>query len=278
MIILSNFFSFISWRDLIEIIFFSTVFYYISKWLHADHHHQLLFYFLGYCLLFLTTAWLQLPVVHPFLSYFAPVIAILFILLHQETLQKKFITLRNYIPVKQIPSNWHQELIRIALIAHNKEIPLHIIIEQRDNLNELLHSPFLLDAPFQVELLQTLINSTSFIPEKFIWLKSDGTIRSINVSVQYKIDERWNNEIDTMPRWKQNATILSTKTDGMIIATSEEQTTTFTVIHQETELSSLSAENCIKLLKKITLSALNKKGKTRHELKKESLNRQQYTS
>jgi len=249
MISLSNFFLLPNWRDLIEIIFFSSLFYYVGRWLKGDRDSKLIICFYGYCLLILTSALLSLPLLYSFLCYFAPVTAMLFILLHQKTLQHHFIALRRYTPAWQIPIDWHQELVRLALILHNKGISLHIIIEHKDSLETFISASFSLNAPFQPSLLQTLISSSTFEKEQLIWLKNDGTIVSINASLKYSEHSLWKeDEVQELPTWQQDAIVLTSKTDALVISSNEQNG--FTVIVGGTIATPLCAENSLKILKK----------------------------
>lgn len=250
MITLVNLFSYIGWQDLIEIITLSTIFYYVSLWLKRDSRNKLLIYFYGYCLLVLTSFLLDLPVLFSFLSYYAPVIAMLFILLHQETLQKQFISLRTYTPARQLSIDWYNELIRCVLINRNKGIPLHIIIEHKDNLEELLDAPFTINAHFQLDLLQALIRSEIFDQEKFIWIRSNGTIVSINASLHHQPDSIFKKDtVKDLSAWQQDAIALSNKTDAITVA-SDEVSTGFTMIIQGSIATQIGVENSLKILKK----------------------------
>ena len=271
-----NLLSYLGWRDLLEILFFSALFYYVSRWLHADKHTNLLFCLYGYCLLIFTSKALDLSVTYSFLTTFAPVIAILFILFHHTLLQKNFISQRHYTPATTTSDQWHQKLIRIMLVTRNKGMQLHVIIEHTDNLEMIVTAPFMLDIPIQQELMHTLIMSSSFDTNRFVWLRSDGIIRSINASLAHNLDDEWKDQsIKNKSRIHQNSLIICQKTNALVLTT-EQEGSSFTLMINDTVLSSLSAENCIKLLKKHTITVAPLKGII-HETKKQNAHQQHHT-
>ena len=250
----------LDWRDFFEIIAFSTVFYYVSLWLKKDKRTNLLPYFYGYCCSILFVSMIDFQVLFYVLTTFAPIIVLLFIVMHQETLQKNFVSLYRYTPAHHVPSEWQEELIRTMCIAHNKGKNLRLIIEHTQKLDGLITAPFILDAPFHQELLTTLIHSDSFRSNRFIWLRNNGTVASINTIVL--LNEMENNpEVKELPSWQQQALLLNNKTKSICI-TANENGEGFTVITQNSILSPLSTGNCLKLLKKHVISAHTyKKGK-----------------
>jgi len=267
--------SMLNWQTVVEILFFSVLFYYGARWLTQDKKRRLIRPFFAYCLFIVLSYFFELTVIYTFLITYAPLAAMLFVLFHQDTLQKNFITVRRYIPAK-VSTDWQQELIRIMLIARNNGTCLRVLIEQADNVDELLNTPFIINSPFQEKLIETLINSAIFAEHQLIWFKSDGTIASINASLKQSVDTEWKKtKTQELDCWYQDATLLINKTDALIIATNK-QTTDFRFMHNRTELNSLSAENCFKVLKKNSLFLT--KGNMSHEKKSQTDHNQKSAS
>lgn len=276
-LVYSFIFSLRTWLSLAEIIIFSALFYYISRWLSLDQRTNLLRYFYGYCVFILLSAWAPLPLLYSGLTTFAPVAALLFILFHQETLQKNFITLCRYMPAQKTSFEWLQALIRLALINRNNGINLRIIIEHNETLDNILTSPFKIEAPFQEDLLAALIMSQAFDKEKFIWLRSDGSIVSININLTLHQDDIWKEEkIQRMTQWQQDALLISTKTDAFIIATNT-AVSSFTIITNGAVLSEISAENVLKIMKKHINVAIKSKETQYYECKKSNKKQQSHS-
>jgi len=257
MIIISEFFAHIGWRGVIEIIVISTIFYYISLWLKADNKSRLLIYFYAYCLFTCTSYLLDLPILFQLSFYGAPICAMLFILIHQERLQKNYIALRTYTPARQPSVDWYDELLRCCLINRNAHIPLHIIIEHNDSLEGLIDTQFKLNSSFQLNLLQTLIKSELFNQEQLIWMRSDGTLVSINAQLRQHPGMILDQYVQRFARWQQDAFILSKTTDAITIS-SDHQTVGFTMIMQESVVTEITAENCLKILKKHIMHSSHK--------------------
>jgi len=110
--------------------------------------------------------------------------------------------------------------------------------------------------------------SQAFEQEKFIWLRYDGSIVSININLTQHQDDIWKEEkIQLMPQWKQDALLISTKTDAFIIAT-DMAGSSFTIITNGTVLSEISAENVLKIIKKHMNVVIKSKGTQYYECKK----------
>ncbi len=218
------------WRDILEIIFFSTLFYYVALWLRKDKQKNLLWYFYGYCTCTCLAYYLQLPVLRTFFLLCSPVVMMLFIILHQETLQRNFVALRNITPPPLAKTDWLETLLRSCLVALNNNTPITCVIEQTDALTEFLHTPFFINAPVNDELLNTLITSKAYIQDTLIWVNAHGTIIGLNA--------RWNisSTKKSLSTWHDNALIYTAKTDAIILH-ADPISRTFTVtidgIHNE---------------------------------------------
>ncbi len=200
-----------SWRDLVEILFFILVIYSISLWLKEDTHKSLLPYFYSFCTLFLTAHFLALPTVSHFMFIFSPAIILLFMFLHQTTLQRNFISLKNIrqpIPV----ADWFTLLMQtcLTMIHHNKE--LLILIEHTDALNSFLKVDYMINAPVSKDIF-TLIEKV-YTPDKMIWIHSDGFIRGINVSWKASW---YPTAYEDQTAWIDDAIAHTSKNDALIL-------------------------------------------------------------
>ena len=183
--------TFFFWRSIIEIIFFASLFFYISLWLRNDKQKSLILYFYAYCSITIIAHYLQLTTIYTFLLFFAPVIGIFFIVIHQELLQRNFVTLKNIKPATNFHSIWLSDLISMCLFAinHNKEI--RCIIECNDNLQTVVDSPFIFNAELNKELLAIVIESQSFDETKMIWINNNRKLIGINATWKHQEDEIW---------------------------------------------------------------------------------------
>src|SRR4051812_25368586 len=109
--------------DYIEILFFSLVIYYFLLWLKKDTQKNLVIIFYGYFTITILSHYAYLPTITYLLCAAAPIALIIFIVLHQETLQRNFVMLKKVTAPVDINNNWVDELIKSSITAlhSNKE-------------------------------------------------------------------------------------------------------------------------------------------------------------
>jgi len=236
--------------DYVEIMFFSTVIYYFSLWIAQDSHKNLLAYFYGYCILIGITYTTQLNSIYFFLTFFAPVILIFFIIMHESTLQKNYVMLRNTVSSKKEERNWLDRLIRICLSSMNNNMPLICIIERSNSLTTALKDAVLLEASIHTGILEMLINAPTFNPEKMVWVNKQGTLIGINAQWKHHADPVLVNEsAQKMALFQQHALFYTTKTDAILLR-SDPITHTFDIIADGMIFESVNTNTALKCLKK----------------------------
>lgn len=168
-----------SWRDAVEICFFSYVFYRISLWLTEDTQKNLLPSFYGFCMLFCSANFLSLTTVSQLLFIFTPTIIVLFMFLHQSTLQRNFISLKN-ITQTTPTADWLTVLMQtcLTMLHNNKE--LLVLIEHTDAIGPYLKADYAIHASMNKDLFALIMEKMS-TSKKMIWINSDGTVRGVNV-------------------------------------------------------------------------------------------------
>jgi hypothetical protein len=253
----SYFFSYNSplyWREVLEIIFFTSLFYYAAVWLKKDRQKNLLLAFYSYCALAFGSHYLGLTTISYTMFLFAPAVTMVFIVLHQEFLQKNFITLKNITPAKLLDHDWLETLIRTFLIRVGNHQEITCIIEQRDSLYDLVHTPLPVNARLEQELLDLLLTSPSFDADHIVWVNTQGQLIGINArwtrrGEQADLDAK----IQELPAWKQNAIFFTAKTDAIVLhinATSR----TFDVIVNGMVIDRMHAAKALELIKKYIVS------------------------
>ena len=243
---LKHYFLFFGWRDCIEIIFFTTLIYLFSLWLSKDTKKNLLIPFYSYGLLFFSSSMLQLPTITFFLLLAFPASILIFISLHQITLQRNFITAKNIPSSISSENDWIELLLRVCMQTFNKNQPLKIIIEKSDHIDEYLQVPFKINCPFNMEFLTMFMESKSFNPAQFIWLDSTGLLLGINASYNnpycLTVDENNNRE-------EYAILALSHKTDALIIITNP-TSRNFTLHIKTEQFEHLTVTSTIRIIKK----------------------------
>lgn len=215
-----NFFVMFTWRDALELCCFSTGIYYCSLWLKQDRQKNLLGYLYSYFLIMFLAYNLNLETLYYVLILFSPMLGMAFILIHQKTLQKNFVGLRNVMPTNSTNQEWLELMMQTALINinHNKELLL--VIEHTDSLQDLLVTPLPLHAQIKKGFLDLLTESHYFNPATMLWLNSRGSVLGINA--EWKIAKEFY-LTETQSTWKEEAIFFTAKTDAIIIKTNPAQ-------------------------------------------------------
>lgn len=250
---------FFDWRDLCEISFFSLTIYWFCIWLKKDTRHNLLPAFYGYSLLLFGAHLLKLSTLLTFLFATSPIAIMLFILFHQELLQRNFITFRKKSIDITTHNEWIEALIRSCLVSINNSKELLFIIESKDELKPFLSTPFLLNTAIQDTLLEFLIKNPHFDSEKMVWINAQGDLVAIHASWKFNIHESWQSEkVKELPSWQQDALLMTLKTDS-IIGKADPTKRLFDVVIQGKLYESISAQSALLFIKKqISKSEISK--------------------
>jgi hypothetical protein len=193
---------------MIELIFFIGVAHLIIKWLAQDKRCNLVAYFFLYTGALLITDQCALVTLHYFLYWMLPCFGTLFVIFHQEQLQKNFITI-THANQKKILSNNNVDLVttmlQIGLYNSVRKRKTFFIVEGNQDLGLFLHAAVPLNITIQKELVESVCDNSSLYNEQSaIWLDYTGIIRGINSSLMqtmhYNDEEITNHILDTMCR------------------------------------------------------------------------------
>jgi hypothetical protein len=234
-------------RDITEIIFYSSILYAFCSWLKTDKTKNILLYFFAYCSLTLCAWALQLPTLTPFLFSYAPVALLLFIVLHEKTLQRNLVTLRTITPAKSFQENWLDTLLSSSLSIINANKALTVVIENKNSLEPLLITPFFIDATMGREILDILLSSNVYDEQKMVWIDVNGRVRGINV-LWLTDKEKTSQKITTFFD-KDNSLFYTLNTDA-IVFNIHPLSRTFTLIMNGQNINNLSAHQVQALVKK----------------------------
>lgn len=263
---------FVTWRAIVEILFFSTLFYQLALWLKRDRHHNLLAYWYSYCLIGLVAYALQLKTISSVLFFFTPAIIMLFLMMHQEQLQKNFVALRSLTPSRSPSPDWLEQLIRSCLVAVNNNKALICVIERKDSLQDFLTSPFIFNAELHSATFDMLITGNAYDDSTLIWLNDHGVLRGINATWNAPKDEIWKSDASELPAWQHDALFFTAKTDAITIGIDPKHRT-FTIITRGKRFENIAAHNALKFVKK--LITLNEEGAIHYEKYEENNRHQQ---
>ena len=243
-------FQYVGLVGAIEILSLTLIFYFFSIWLSYDRSKFLLPYFYSYCAAALLAHVFALTTLENFLFLYSPAALLMLVVIHQETLQKNFILARNITPSVPAENDWLNLLMRSFLIALNQNKSIICVIEKHDSLNTVLDAPLTFKAQIQKDLFDILLDSSSFDAEKMIWVTHQGELRAINATWNAQIDKAWiNDDISSLEEWKQDAVLLTNKTDALVFKINP-QTRTVDLVAQKKILDALPINDAFAAIKK----------------------------
>jgi hypothetical protein len=221
-------------RDIIEIIFYSSCIFTLCQWLRTDKTKNILIYFIAYCAIAVTAWATQMPTLTLFLFTYAPVALLLFIILHEKTLQRNLVALCSITPARIQHEDWLDTLLSCSLTSINNKKLITILIEHTDALDHFVTTSFAVNADLTKNVLDIFLMSSVYDEHKMIWISTSGKIRGINVT--------WNSKQE--------------KYDNAIIVSAHPISRTFSVIMHGREAKNLSAHHVHTMIKK-QLSSLS---------------------
>lgn len=235
-------------KDVIEIIVITSGLYYFSIWLKHDQQKPLVGYFYGINILIIISHLANLPTLNSAMTVIYSPILMLFILVHQRSLQKNFVALKNIKPVQTINHNWLEILLRSCIIAANNQRQIYCLIEGTDALSSLVNAPFEIKSKIQAELLDILLNSPMYNQYKMIWLSSTGVLLGINTEWKL-INSTPNNQTNEVDDWQKDCLLFTAKTDALAFRLNP-HTKKFDIITEGILLEKVPTDQAIKLMRK----------------------------
>ena len=236
-----------SWRDVVEILFFSYIIYRFLYWLKSDTQKQLVWYMYGYWATACVAHYAGLTIISQVLFVSAPVIASIFILVHQKTLQKNFVTFTK-VAAPSRTHNWLDEFTRANLYGMNRSKNIIWIIERNDHLADVVKAQCTFHAELKKDLIELLLEASP--KEAIFWINRHGTLIATQVTMQTP-DTVWvSKQAQQLPYWQQEALLLCSKTDAIVIRSCS-TSRLFTLIIHDKMIDELSAEHTLLILKQL---------------------------
>ncbi len=249
----------IFWRDCVEVLFFIILMYKIISFLQRDTQGNLVGYCYGYMISLLVTYYCSLTALYTLLLFCLPVIAVLFIVFHQQQLQKNFVSLQRVGQELALNNNdWHDTVIRACLYAMNKNKMMICAFERSDSI--CLQSPVFLNGFISLELFTLIIDSPLYDQTKFVWL-NQGTLRAFNaIPLWQKEMFTADQEFEQIPAWVQDALLITKKTDAIFVGI-ENNSRSFSIVAQGQLLEKVNSETALRLVRSYYAQAAAKRSK-----------------
>ena len=245
---LNDIFISLNWRDFLEIFILFYAVYSFLLWISKDTQQPLLLYSYTYAGLIVLSYFLYLPVLYSLLVLFLPICLVIFIVLHQKTLQKNFISFNTSKEPQKHTHNeeWKEIVIRAALIASNQKKNCFFIIEKSNSLNDFLEIPYFLEAEINKEFFNFIIEASDNTDH--IFLISNKTIKSINSHWKVLYTKEEHTHSLKLSTNESTGLVLSENIDCIILYTQKNKPG-LNIIAQGKLTENLSANQATMLLK-----------------------------
>ena len=225
------------------------IFLYVSFWFKKDIKKPLLIWFYGYTTLFLITDYLEMITLSTALLTFAPITAIILVLIHKETLQKNFIALHTVRATTNNHAHWIEELLQATLIASNKTIGTTCLIEKNDSMlgfTDKISKP--LNAPISKELITLITTSPLYQEHQLMIINKEGKLLTINDTWKKNSIDLWlTQDAQEQEQWIQDGIFFTTKTDAFLFK-HDPLTRTYSTIHEGAVTTHVTAQELLKKL------------------------------
>lgn len=252
-----NFFhaNILFWTDYIEIALCATGIYLCSCWLARDKQKNLVGYMYGYCFLFGMAYSVPFPTLQTLLWYATPLFCMFIVLIHQDLLQKNFVTCKSLASGEpEANAAWMADVVRASLYAQNARKSIRFLIEHTDALQSLVHTDFPLTTTWQLWLMHMILHSEKYNETQWVWINSHGQIKGINAEFAFHLDPIWlSPEAASLAVWQQEALQCSKKTDAICLFF-EQESEQFTLIFQGILMRNIPAHTVVNTLRYVLRS------------------------
>lgn len=235
----SQFFLINGWADIVEIFLFSSAIYFFSCWCARDRRTPLLVYFYACCAGGIFAHITNLSTIIAFLQVGWPVLIIIFIVVHQHTLQKNYIAGKVVIPAQSIAQkSWISLILRAGIRAASQKKHLIFVIQRNDILDDFIDGHLIFNSPVSKELLDMIVESPHAQGDRLVLINQYGTLQAINGTWRINLSEE---------SWIESSIIVTGRTDAIICAI-DQQTRLLTLIAQGTCVEQLAPDKAETIL------------------------------
>jgi hypothetical protein len=249
-------------KDIVEIFAISLLIYLFSRWLYQDTSKKLLLSFYGYCIALLLSFSFHLPTLGFVLLVAAPAAILLFITIHQKTLQKNFITFKKVIPAETATTNWDEVLVRECLVIANNNKEVSCLIEQRDAVAPFLESSIVLQCTIDHATLALITTSPLYQEQDMLIISADGQLTAVNATWKSPALSPW---LSGNLLSEQTSLFYSTHFDCIALSISSKKRL-FSLVFGGKKHDNLSASQALMLLRKQILVSSSHKEVSRGSL------------
>ncbi|BDC34288.1 hypothetical protein Noda2021_02460 [Candidatus Dependentiae bacterium Noda2021] len=207
-------------QDAFEILIFSFIIYKLSLFITSNNKQAVNMYWI-YATSLLVTYLVSLNNTLLFLLLVSPIIITLFIVLHQEKIQKNFLAHKTKFSENPADDTWSKILIRECMLRLHNNQSTQCIIQTAYDISSLVDNPYPVNVKIIPGLITLIGTSTQVDSEKFLLFNSTGYLQGINVTIT--------SSQATSVNWIDNAHVLTSQLNILVFKTST-QTQTFDIV------------------------------------------------
>lgn len=242
-----------TYQNYLEVLIFSTVIYTSLRWIQKDYTKSLSLYIYLYSALLIFSHVIQAQILFWTMIIFAPLGALLCIVIHQTTLQKIFVqpTMRQ-IHADGLPDQqWSEILIRSLLFAAHHQKNIFCVLQRQDSVHYLIDSPYFLNTSIQPEVVDLILSSSMIENPTIMLVDHLGVIKSVNGTWSKRMhDHMILGSNHTTTQHNQQAASIIAQTTNAIVWHIEPTTQQATVWYQDTIIQNVSIDQLLSLCKK----------------------------
>lgn len=174
---------------------------------------------------------------------------LLFIVLHEKTLQRNLVTLCAITPARSTSADWIDITISSCLTTINANKAIIVVIENKDALDHFLDAPFSFTADISKNVFDLFLTSSSYDEHKMVWISASGKIRGMNVL--------WNVDHEV----KKDSLFYTSQSDALVLS-ADPTNRMFTIVSNGQKTNNITAHQVrIMLKQRLSLtSSLKHKG------------------
>lgn len=226
--------------DLLEIALITGIIYRFCCWLKRDRNNFLLGYFYIACALFLFAFTLNLHAILEFYRTTWPILVLLFIVVHQKSLQQNYVAARTIEPVKTLAdTQWIHLMMRAAFKALQRKKNIIFIIQGKQHLEEFITKTLVMHSPITQQTLDMIIESTIIDDHTIMLLNQAGTLIAFNGQWLTTDTLTITHETNTLTTQQKQALMWTSKTDALVFF-AEQESKRITILAQGTIVNDLT--------------------------------------
>jgi DNA integrity scanning protein DisA with diadenylate cyclase activity len=230
------------WTDVLELAVLVGIVYGFGRWLKHDRSQRLLLYFYAGGVVCVLAVLFDLQAIVAFYKTAWPILVVLFIVVHQKSLQQNYIAARTIeADAVSVDHDWIRVIMRAAFKAVQRKKNLFFVIEGKQYIREYITTPVVFQSPVQEPVVDMIVESALIYDNSLVLLNQLGTLVALNGQWSLTEPPELAAEYTQLPLIQQQALFLTHKTD-MLVFFVDAESKRLTVMAQGTLVKNLTSD------------------------------------